>query len=234
MKALVATCILLLACFNTGILAQDVSNQTRAYILGERMIDAGEFKEASEYLNRATETHPDNDQLLALYGISLYESHRIKDAEKVFRKALIINPLNKVARGYVEDIRTTTDASISEEYQHFKEVLYDKIGDGVVMFVAFLVATSMGSVFKYFSSRRFARRSRHLFVMGEYEDFSDLLEIQLATNELSLLRDSVNFMLAHKTPDEAIDILEHYVNTEDKRNTLKRMITLSAKDATQS
>ena len=234
MKALVTTCILLLGCFNAGILAQDVSNQTRAYVLGERMIDAGKLKEASEYLKQATETHPDNDKLLALYGISLYRSHRIKDAEKVFRKALIINPLNKLAEGYVKVIRATTDASISEEDQRLKEVLYDKVGDGVVIFIAFLVATSVGSVFKYFSSRRFARRSRHLFVMGEYEDFADLLEIQLATNELSPLRDSVNFMLAHKTLAEAINILEHYVNTEDNLNTLKRMITLSAKDAIQS
>ena len=70
-------------------------------------------------------------------------------------------------------------------------------------------------------------RSKRLFVVGQYDDFTDVLEIQLGENNLYPLRRSLDFMLAHKSPEESADILSRYVNREDNLNTLIRMIKLN-------
>jgi hypothetical protein len=93
------------------------------------------------------------------------------------------------------------------------------------------LAFTMGSVFsgylRRFQAWKFSRRSRKLFLRNKYEDFVDLLEIQIFTNELRPLRQSINFMLTHKSESEIVDMLNIYVNTEENLQTLKRMVRLS-------
>jgi len=200
-----------------------------AIVKAQISVEAGEFKNAEEYLADVTLHYSDNDVLFALYGQALYESKQFKDAELKFRRALQINPLNSVAKSYIEVIRATNSATISEQAKQFEEISFDKLGDLVAMAFAFLLASVMNRYLMRFTEWRFERKSKTLFLKGDYDDFADLLELQISNNSLKPLRHSLNFMLQHKTTEEAVNILDLYVNTEDNFHVLKRMIQQDAK-----
>lgn len=199
-----------------------------AIVIGQQMVDAGELEEAIPYLENASKLYPDNDTVWALYGQSLYEAREIEKAENAFRQALVINPLNKVAKTFVEDIRETSAASVSLEYQKLQDIALDKVGDIVVLALGFLLASATGGTLAKLSAKRFVSKTRRHFMVGQYEDFADLLEIQLSTNALKPLRESLEFMLQHKSLDQSVSILENHVNNEENLNTLIRMIKLAA------
>jgi len=227
-----AVVFLLLLLFSFTSIAAD--SKKVAIVKAQMQVEAGEFKAAIKYLAKVTQSYPNVDVLFALYGQALYEHKDITNAEIQFRKALTINPLNAVAKSYIELIRATNNATVSEKAQQFEEISFDKIGDLVAMALAFLVASILNRYLLRFSAWRFSRKSKTLFIQGHYDDFTDLLEIQIANSALKPLRQSVNFMLQHKDPEEAIEILELYVNTEDNFQVLKRMILQDVKRTTQS
>ena len=196
-------------------------------VKAQQMIESGRLEEAIIYLEKARLAHANNDLILALYGQALYENKQISQAEMYFMAALKVNPLNTVAKSYIEVIRETSAASISEDLQQLEEVTWDKVGDLVVIAFAFMLGGTLNNLIKRISNSRFSLKSRRLFLKGYYEDFADVLEIQLSTNELRPLRHSLNFMLKHKSMDESIKILEHHVNSNSNLETLVRMIRLS-------
>ncbi|MBL4940231.1 MAG: hypothetical protein JKY81_01060 [Colwellia sp.] len=211
------------------VLAAKIDSQKVAIVRAQIQIDNGEFIDAISYLAQATKQYPNTDVLFSLYGQALYENKQIIKAENKFRQALRINPLNTVAKSYIEVIRATNTASVSENTTQFKEISFDKIGDLVAMALAFLFASVLNRYLIKFSGWRFSRKSKLLFRQGDYDDFTDLLEIQIAHNALRPLRNSINFMLQHKNTEEAIHILSLYVNTEDNFQILKRMILQDVK-----
>jgi len=219
--------VLLLGCSLTVAQAKQVTTKTRAIVYSQQLIDAGELVIATEFLNRAVIKFPRNDNLWSLYGQALYESRQIDTAEDAFRKALRINPLNKMAKTYVEVIRETSIATTSLEAQVFESVVWDKLGDIVVLALGFFLGSLMSVYYRKFNERRFVLRSRQLFKVGEYEDYADMLEIQLAENNLRPLRRSLGFMLEHKSMEESAQILSEHVNSEENLNTLIRMIKLN-------
>ncbi|PCI62797.1 MAG: hypothetical protein COB35_02550 [Gammaproteobacteria bacterium] len=200
-----------------------------AIVKAQMQVEAGEFTSAIKYLAKATAEHPNVDVLFALYGQALYEHKDISLAEVQFRQALKINPLNTVAKSYIELIRATQDATTSEKSKQFTDISFDKIGDLIAMALAFLVASIINRYLITLSAWRYSWKSKMLFLKGDFDDFTDLLEIQIANNSLKSLRHSLNFMLQHKSPEEVIEILELYVNTEDNFKILKRMIIQDAK-----
>lgn len=224
--------IILLLCLSANAFAQTELNAPKsprmAIVVGQQMVDAGELEQAIPYLENASKLFPENDTVWALYGQSLYEAREIEKAENAFRRALVINPLNKVAKSFVEDIRETSAASVSLEYQKMQDITLDKLGDVIVLALGFLLASATGGIFAKLSARRFNRKTRRHFMVGQFEDFADLLEIQLSTNALKPLRESLEFMLVNKGLDESILILENHVNNEDNLATLIRMIRLAA------
>jgi tetratricopeptide (TPR) repeat protein len=212
--------------------AQDLPSTPKsprqAIVVGQQLVDAGELETALPYLEQASQLFPENDTVWAMYGQALYEGKEIQKAENAFRRALVINPLNKVAKSYVEDIRETSAASVSLEYQQMQEVAFDKAGDILVLALGFLLASATGGILAKFASRRIVKKARRHFLDGQYDEFSDLLEIQLSKNELKALRASLEFMLENKDLDEAIDVLNTYVNDEGNLATFIRMIKLAA------
>lgn len=207
--------------------AQGVSSPKVAIVEAQILIDSGEYKNAIDHLDRATKQYPDNDILLALYGDALYENRQIVEAEVAFRRALEINPLNALAARRIEVIRSISDASVSEQAQQLEELTLDKLFDLIAMAMAFALGTVLSKYLRKFTDWNFMRRSRKLFLKGDYDDFVDLLEIQLSTNELKPLRRSISFMQQHMTKDEILELLNRYVNTEDNLHTLTRMVRLS-------
>lgn len=198
-----------------------------AIVEAQILIDSGEYEEAIRYLEDVTKEFPENDMLLSLYGDALYENKQIVEAEVAFRRALEINPLNALAARRIEVIRSISNASVSEQAQQLEELTLDKLFDLVAMAMAFALGTVMSKYLRKFSDWNFMRRSRKLFLKGDYDDFVDLLEIQLSTNELKPLRRSIHFMQQQMTQEEIMSLLNRYVNTEDNLNTLTRMVRLS-------
>lgn len=196
-------------------------------VKAQQLIEDGEFKRAQNYLIDALQDHPENSVILALYGVALYENKEIEEAELQFMDALRIDPLNSLAKDYVEVIRATSSASVSEQTQLIEEVAWDKLGDLIVTACAFMLGSVLSSYVRRISSWRFSVKSRRLFLKGDYDDFADLLEIQLTTNELKPLRQSLKFMLHHKTLEEVTTILNTHVNSEDNLKTFERMIRLN-------
>lgn len=196
-------------------------------VTAQQLIENGEFDQAKTYLIEALDNYPDNSVILALYGQALYENKEIEEAELQFMDALRIDPLNSLAKDYVEVIRATSSASVSEQTQLIEEVAWDKLGDLIVTACAFMLGSMLSSYVRQFSSWRFSVKSRRLFLKGDYNDFADLLEIQLTTNELKPLRQSLRFMLDHKSLEQVIEILNTHVNSEDNLRTFERMIRLN-------
>ncbi|SFB98675.1 tetratricopeptide repeat protein [Pseudoalteromonas denitrificans] len=205
-----------------------------AIVKAQINVEAGEFDKAKDYLAKATLEYPNNDVLFALYGQALYESKQFKEAELKFRYALQINPLNSVAKSYIEVIRETNTATISEKAKQFEDISFDKIGDLIAMAFAFLLASIMNTYLIRFSEWRFEKKSKSLFLKGDYDDFADLLELQIGSNSLKPLRHSLSFMLLHKSSEEALNILELYVNTDENFQVLKRMIKQDVKKSNLS
>jgi len=219
--------VITLFCINFKVFAFD--SLKVAIVKAQISVEAGEFKKAEKYLEQATLHYPDSDLLLVLYGQALYESNQFKAAELKFRLALQINPLNTQAKILIQEIRAINSAAISENAKQFEEISFDKLGDLIAMALAFLLASVMNRYLIRFTEWRFERKSKTLFLKGDYDDFADLLELQISNNSLKPLRHSLNFMLQHKSTDEAVNILDLYVNTEDNFHVLKRMIQQDAK-----
>jgi len=220
---LIVTCMVEVG-YSKDAYAKKVDSQKVAIVKAQIQIDNGDFIVAIAYLAEATQQHPNADMLFSLYGQALYENKEIIKAEIQFRQALSLNPLNTVAKSYIEVIRATTTATISENTTLFKAISFDIVGDLIVLALAFLCASILRRYIITLNAWRFSRKSKNSFIQGDYDDFSDLLEIQIANNAMKPLRNSVVFMLENKQPDEAINILSLYVNTENNFQILKRMI----------
>ena len=227
LRGFLCVLLLLFQCYSQGIGAKEISTSREALIYAENLIDGGEFDEAIEYLARATTAFPADDRLLTLYGQALYESRQIQLAESAFMQAVQLNPLNTVAKTYVDVIRGIKGARDSEQSQMIESVAWDKAGDVVVLAMGFFLGTVLSGSVRSFTERRWIAKSKRLFMIGQYDNFADLLEIQLSENNLRLLRHSLRFMLEQKTLEESSEILSQYVNSEDNLNTLLRMIKLN-------
>ena len=199
----------------------------RAIVNAQIMIDKGEFKEAVAYLEKAVKQFPQDDVLLALYGDALFESKQMVEAEAAFRRALEINPLNTLAANRVETIRAISNAAVSEQAQQLEELTLDKLFDLIAMALAFALGSLLSRYVKRIGDWNFERRSRKLFLKGLYDDFVDMLEIQISTSELRPLRKSIEFMLQHMNEEQTLIMLNKYVNTEENLQTLTRMVKLS-------
>ena len=117
---------LLIALPHAAMAEKEVTSVRAAIVYSEDLIEGGEFDEAIAFLDRATQMYPEDDRLLTLYGQALYESRRIREAEEVFMRAMRLNPLNIVAKNYVDVIRGIKVARDSEQAQMFESVAWDK------------------------------------------------------------------------------------------------------------
>lgn len=198
-----------------------------ALIEAQQMIDAGEIDESIAFLEEKMLEHPNNAPLILHYGLALKEANRLAEAEVAFRKVLAINGTNPIAKNQIDMIRQFNNAAVSETAQQLENITIDKIFDLLTIAAAFALGTVFSTYIKRIEDWNFNRRSRKLFLQNRYDDFVDMLEIQISTNKLRPLRNSVTFMLTHKTEKEIIEVLDRYVNTEENFNTLVRMIERS-------
>lgn len=219
----------------------EIKSLRRALKDGQELYEAGDYCSAIAYLSLATQkfsavSGEERKTLSVLYtdlGRSIFEnpemdeSERLNRAEIEFMRALRADVQNQIASDYIDAIRTIKELSVSEGWSLFKEVAFDKAGDIAVFGLGFFFGSLLSTYVTAFRERQFSSKSRKMFMVGQYDDFADLLEIQLTENNLRPLRHSLSFMLEHKSLEESSEILSKYVNSEENLNTLLRMIRLS-------
>jgi tetratricopeptide (TPR) repeat protein len=201
-----------------------LGNAKITVIQSQKLLDAGEYGQALLLLNRGIVRFPDRDDLYALKGECLYKSNRLGEAEVSLRQALKLNPLNEVAKRYIEEIRTTVQAQVSTEWQVWMAVFRDKVGDYIVTFLAFATAFLVGSLIEPLKRKWKVRVTQKLFVQGEYDEFLDTAEGLLDEEQFAPLRSSFRFLLRHKTFEEARELLTKHVNTPERLPTLLRIL----------
>lgn len=206
-----------------------LKSSKRVIVQAQKLIESGDFDHANTLTELALVKYPNDDMIYALKGEALYLSKEFVPAENMFMQALQLNPLNTVAKKYIEEIRTTSELSESVLSAEWKSVARDKVGDFIVLVIGIWLGTTLNSIGARIARWRFRVRSKKLFLANEFDDFADLLEIQLASNELKPLRESMAFMLSHKSLQESIDILEEYVNRPDHLASFIRMLKSDAK-----
>ena len=193
-------------------------------IQSQRSLDAGEYDSALKLLNLAITRNPNRADLYVLQGETLYKTNRLEEAETALRQALRLNPLDEVAKSYIEEIRTTEQAQLSTEWQEWMGIFRDKVGDFIVTFLAFGCAFLAGSAIEPIKLKFRLYNARKMFDQGNYDEFLDLTEGLLDEERFAPLRSNFRFLLRQKEFDDARHILSKHVNTPDRLPTLLRIL----------
>lgn len=203
---------------------QYTRNINFATIVMQKNTDAGNYDTTIAVGDRAIAKFPDNAVLYNAKGEAQYRKGELEAAEVTFRRALQIDPFNKEARSYVEEIRTTEQAQTSTELAEWISIAKDKVGDFIVTFLALFAAFLTNSLVAPIILRIKLNRARRLFERGNYDEFTDLLEGLLDEENFAPLRANFRFMLRHKSFEEANEILHKYHNTPERLPSLQRIL----------
>ncbi|MFT4631838.1 MAG: tetratricopeptide (TPR) repeat protein [Candidatus Azotimanducaceae bacterium] len=199
-------------------------NKNMAVVVLQKETDAGNYATAIAVARLALQKFPDDELLYTAYGRALLEALQLDEAELALRTALQLNPKNVEARKLIEEIRATAEAQTSEEMAEWISIAKDKVGDFIVTFLALFAAFLTSSLLSPVALRLKLVRARKAFELGNYDDFTDLIEGLLDEENFVPLRANFRFMLAQKTYPEAQNILNKYVNTLERLPTLLRIL----------
>jgi len=206
-------------------LSRVIANDKIVTVFVQKRIELRDFKTALLVLDQALPKFPKREaDFFTLKGEALYKMNQLESAEAEFRAALLINPLNPVAKAYVNEIRTTLEAQTSTAWAEFISIAKDKFGDFVVTFLALLTAFIFNAAFSPLWMRYRLFRARRAFVAGEYDDFADAIETLLDQEDFKPLRDNFKILLRSNTYSSMKEIFEHHIMTADRLPTLLRIL----------
>jgi tetratricopeptide (TPR) repeat protein len=206
-------------------LSRAVTNDKIVTVFVQKRIELRDFKTAILVLDQALLKFPKREaDFFTLKGEALYKMNELEAAEAEFRAALLINPLNPVAKAYVNEIRTTLEAQTSTAWAEFVSIAKDKFGDFVVTFLALLTAFIFNAAFSPLWMRYRLFRARRAFIAGDYDDFADAIEALLDQEDFKPLRDNFRMLLKSNTYESMKDIFEHHIMTADRLPTLLRIL----------
>jgi tetratricopeptide (TPR) repeat protein len=206
-------------------LSRVIANDKISTVFVQKRIELRDFKTALLVLDQAMPKFPKREaDFFTLKGEALYKMNELESAEAEFRAALLINPLNPVAKAYVNEIRTTLEAQTSTAWAEFISIAKDKFGDFVVTFLALLTAFIFNAAFSPLWMRYRLFRARRAFVAGDYDDFADAIEALLDQEDFKPLRDNFRMLLRSNTYASMKEIFEHHIMTADRLPTLLRIL----------
>ncbi len=206
-------------------LSRAIANDKIVTVFVQKRIELRDFKTALLVLDQALPKFPKREaDFFTLKGEALYKMNQLESAEAEFRAALLINPLNPVAKAYVNEIRTTLEAQTSTAWAEFISIAKDKFGDFVVTFLALLTAFIFNAAFSPLWMRYRLFRARRAFVAGEYDDFADAIETLLDQEDFKPLRDNFKILLRSNTYFSMKEIFERHIMTADRLPTLLRIL----------
>jgi len=206
-------------------LSRVMTNDKIVTVFVQKRIELRDFETALMVLDQALPKFPRREaDFFTLKGEALYKMNELEAAEAEFRAALIINPLNPVAKAYVNEIRTTLEAQTSTAWAEFVSIAKDKFGDFVVTFLALLTAFIFNSAFSPLWMRYRLFRARRAFVAGDYDDFADAIETLLDQEDFKPLRENFRILMKTNTYESIKEIFEHHIMTADRLPTLLRIL----------
>jgi len=206
-------------------LSRAIMNDKIVTVFVQKRIELRDFNTAILVLDQALLKFPKREaDFYTLKGEALYKMNELEAAEAEFRAALLINPLNPVAKAYVNEIRTTLEAQTSTAWAEFVSIAKDKFGDFVVTFLALLTAFIFNAAFSPLWMRYRLFRARRAFIAGDYDDFADAIETLLDQEDFTPLRDNFRILLKSNTYDSMKEIFEHHIMTADRLPTLLRIL----------
>jgi tetratricopeptide (TPR) repeat protein len=194
-------------------------------VVVQKRMDLHDFDTVILILDRALTVFPNKKaDFFTLKGEALYKQNHLELAEEEFRKALNINPLNPVAKGYVTEIRTTLEAQTSTALAEWISIAKDKLGDFIVTFLALFTAFAVNSLIAPIALRIRLMQARRSFEMGDYDDFADLLETLLDKEDFKPLRQNFRALLRSGDYHDIRSIFEKHVMTLERLPTLLRIL----------
>jgi tetratricopeptide (TPR) repeat protein len=206
-------------------LTKAASSDKRATIMIQRRIDVDDFRTAIAIAELALGKYPDKRvNFHLLKGEALYKSGDLDAAEIELRKTLRTDPMNDVARAYIEEIRDTQQAQTSTAVAEWISIAKDKVGDFIVTFLALFAAFLVNSGIEPILLRVKLNKARKSFEDGNYDEFTDLIEGLLDEENFSILRANFRIVLNQKGYTEAKSILEGHVVTLERLPTLLRIL----------
>lgn len=202
-----------------------VSSEKRAIIFAQKRIELKDFETAIAVTDLAVLAFPAQQaDFFTLKGEALYKMNALEAAESEFMRALQVDPLNPVAKSYVNEIRTTLEAQTSTALAEWIRIAKDKVGDFIVTFLALFTAFLMNSLLSPLSMRFRLLRARKAFDAGNYDDFSDAVEWLLDQEDFKPLRHNFRLLLRKRPYEEVKAIFEAHVMTEERLPTLLRIL----------
>lgn len=109
-----------------------------AIVKSQRLISLGYYKKALKIIDEALEKYPNSDQLLTLKGQVYKETAKLKESLIFLRKALSINPDNKIAKELIQDVEQTIEDSKNKIILAALDWLSDKGIDFLMIFFGVL------------------------------------------------------------------------------------------------
>ena len=205
--------------------SKTVSSDKRAIIFAQKRIELKDFETAIAITDLALLAFPDQQaDFFTLKGEALYKMNALEAAESEFMRALQIDPLNPVAKSYVNEIRTTLEAQTSTALAEWIRIAKDKVGDFIVTFLALFTAFLMNSLLSPLSMRFRLLRARKAFDAGNYDDFADAVERLLDQEDFKPLRHNFRLLLQKRPYEDIKAIFETHIMTEDRLPTVLRIL----------
>ncbi len=206
-------------------LKKSISSYKRAIIIIQKKMDVEDFTTVIALTDLGLVKYPARQvDFHLLKGEALYKSKNLDEAELELRKALKIDPMNDVARSYIEEIRDTQEAQTSTELAEWILIAKDKVGDFIVTFLALFAAFLVNSAIEPILLRIKLNRARKSFEDGDYDAFTDLIEGLLDEENFAVLRANFRIVLNLKGYTEAKEILNAHVVTMERLPTLLRIL----------
>jgi len=204
-----------------------ISSVKKVIVRSSKYIDRGQYAQANQILGKAVQKYPENDEILSLYGKSLFESGDQDRAERYFMEALHLNAHNTVAQAYITQIREIRESTQTVTRQAWMAVLKDKVGDLIVFVMSIWLGISLNSFGKLFSKRRKWKLAKQRFNRREYQGVVRILEGYARELDQDEIDRCLRFMLSsdHSVQD-LIAIVQKYIIRQEDFRIIERSIML--------
>jgi len=117
---------------------KELSNEQRAEVFAQNMVEEGYFDDAIEFLEQANKKYKNNAELLRWSGQVYLEKNDLETAKKYFIQVLSIEPTNEIAAMQINLIDKQEEAKANKNIETLLELLSDKGLDFIMIFLAFL------------------------------------------------------------------------------------------------
>ena len=197
-----------------------LKSEKRCGVKGQNLIDAGDYEQAIDLLDKGIDKFPSSDWLIGLYGEALYLDGHLEEGEIQFRKTLSMNKNNPVAKKYIEEIRKTQDLLEDRDVAEWIGIAKDKGAD----FLLLVIGVWIGTLLTLFSQKLVSWMKKANFEKAirkeKYDSAIDILETLVSEAKNSEVRANLTKLLSEVSLEDAESILIDFVYDQDVEQKL--------------